>query len=38
MYHRQTDELRKLQSNILSYSLERFSCFSTVKLNGRQHY
>ena len=33
-----TDEQRRLQSDILSYSLERFSCFSTVTLNGRQEY
>lgn len=33
-----TEQQRNLQSEILSYSLERFSNFSTVKLNGRQEY
>jgi hypothetical protein len=33
-----TEELRGQQSELLSYSLERFSCYSTVKLNGRQNY
>lgn len=38
LFRRMTDEQRRIQSDILSYSLERFSCFSTVILNGRQEY
>lgn len=32
------EKLRNLQSTITTYSLERFSSFSTVKLSGRQEY
>ena len=38
LFRRMTDEQRRIQSDILSYSLERFSCFSTVILNGSQEY
>lgn len=38
-YSRQiTESLRTLQSKILSYSVERIKCISTVRLNNREEY